>query len=672
MHYRADESSIRDAREDVNDAEREIKIADLEKQKEYYEDINDAIDDQIDKLNELIDKSNDYYDSQIEAMESYYDSLIESMENQKSKWEELADVKEVAEAYSAIQQVFGDLGYTVEDVLSGNEAAFQAFKNDYIAIMSELGQNTSFQEGLAYAVGNVDQSFGTLRDSTNEVGTSLDTLGEKSSVVDNIATSIDNVSASASNLSANTQGAASDISGITESLNNMPSSETVTGIANAFKELANSIGEIAKALGIGEEDSVGGLMDSLNKISTFSLGEKDTGIIAQFNNLASAVNAVSSAINGTGGGSTDTQGSSGSSKGAEANAGGGGITTALDELKSKADTVLGSGGASGEGAAQGAGEESSGEGVIGQFDSLKGAVDDVSEAIIGGGETQPGGEGEVDTSNLSGAITALGQTTDEVMSGGEGENTGVIGRFEEFKEVVEETKDFFSEMLKSLETLSSQEWEIKVSVTGNGGMLFESNLGFIGGGSGAISESFYNGTVGNAYAEGYPGLQQSESNALRSEFGQPELTVYPNGKYELTTEPTISSLPKDTVIFNERQTRKILGNKGKTIGRAFASGTDPLFSGRFSPVADDKFVKFQNMILENTDALMQNNTLLQQKYNDISTTVKGVSASTFNKQQAINFTTGDIVVQGVQDVDGFANAVKTHFPNAMLQAMHKN
>ena len=57
-----------------------------------------------------------------------------------------------------------------------------------------------------------------------------------------------------------------------------------------------------------------------------------------------------------------------------------------------------------------------------------------------------------------------------------------------------------------------------------------------------------------ACADGTNGLANDEKNALRSEYGQPELTVYPDGKYEITNEPIISDLPKDTVIFNEEQT----------------------------------------------------------------------------------------------------------------------
>ena len=49
--------------------------------------------------------------------------------------------------------------------------------------------------------------------------------------------------------------------------------------------------------------------------------------------------------------------------------------------------------------------------------------------------------------------------------------------------------------------------------------------------------------------------KEFEEKKLRKaefEYGQPELTVYPNGKAELTTEPTMSDLPKDTVIYNHK------------------------------------------------------------------------------------------------------------------------
>ena len=96
------------------------------------------------------------------------------------------------------------------------------------------------------------------------------------------------------------------------------------------------------------------------------------------------------------------------------------------------------------------------------------------------------------------------------------------------------------------------------------------------GGNKSTGENHAKGTVGNAFASGYNGLPKDEKGALRSEYGQKELTVYPNGQYEITDTPTMSDLPKGTVIFNEEQTERILkGNAhaNGTVGNAFLDGT---------------------------------------------------------------------------------------------------
>ena len=96
------------------------------------------------------------------------------------------------------------------------------------------------------------------------------------------------------------------------------------------------------------------------------------------------------------------------------------------------------------------------------------------------------------------------------------------------------------------------------------------------GGNKSTGENHAKGTVGNAFASGYNGLPKDEKGALRSEYGQKELTVYPNGQYEITDTPTMSDLPKGTVIFNEEQTKRILkGNTHAdgTVGNAFLDGT---------------------------------------------------------------------------------------------------
>ena len=126
---------------------------------------------------------------------------------------------------------------------------------------------------------------------------------------------------------------------------------------------------------------------------------------------------------------------------------------------------------------------------------------------------------------------------------------------------------------------------------------------------GGVSAEHAKGTVGPAFASGYNGLPTSESNALRSEYGQPELTVYPNGSYELTTTPTLSALPKGTVIFNAEQTRRILKNSGMS-GKAYADGNAT--SSQFKSLAEvmpDKaaiFERFNANLQANLEAIKTN------------------------------------------------------------------
>ena len=71
------------------------------------------------------------------------------------------------------------------------------------------------------------------------------------------------------------------------------------------------------------------------------------------------------------------------------------------------------------------------------------------------------------------------------------------------------------------------------------------------------------------------GTTKAENNAIVSEYGQREMTVFPNGKTVITNSPTAMDMPKGTVVYNEEQTEKILKNKVTATGNAYANGTDP-------------------------------------------------------------------------------------------------
>lgn len=185
MVYETDSAAISEAREEVADAEFEIEVANKEKQ-------ISLIEKEIELLEKQKENVEDYYAKMIEQQEK----LIESIEKQKSKWEELSEVREVAEAYSAIEQVFGDLGYSVEEVLNGSTGAFEDFKSKYLTILSEMDSNSSFGEGLNYAIGELNNSLATIGSDTTSIDNLTSKIGEVEGSVTSVANAISGLGSS--------------------------------------------------------------------------------------------------------------------------------------------------------------------------------------------------------------------------------------------------------------------------------------------------------------------------------------------------------------------------------------------------------------------------------------------------------------------------------------------
>lgn len=545
---------MRDAKDAVDDAKLEIAIAEKEKEISAIEDLIDvqekiidqkedqieliqkeidALNDQKEIIQEMQEASNEYYEKLIKQQEKYYDSLIRNAEMQKSKWEELAAIQEIAEAYSAVEQVFGELGYSVEDVLNGSAGAFEDFKAKFIELTSSLNPNESFTEGLKYALGVEDGTFDTFIGKTEEAGQGLDNLSSKGDNLSTVSDGMDTISTSATTLATNTEGLDENLSGITDSLTNLPTSENLNGWVDGFGELAKAIEGVAEALGIAEEDSVNSLVEALNSISAVSLGSEEEGIIGQFNVLKKAVDGVTASISGctSGGSEGDASNSKSSSMSAGATDGGG------------EDNLIGSIENMGTKTAETLGENSDAEnGVIGKFNALKQAVTNVTTAL---GTS----EEETDPPSLINALQKQYETAGAILP----EEKSL---FEELLAIIEACVTALDKMVTTMMTMP------EISASSGKNSLF--------------SFLHANGTVGKAFAKGtgkYKGLAHDEKLAVRSEYGQPETTIYPDGTVELTTEPTASSLPKDTVILNEEQTNKMLNNKGTVLGKAHANGT---------------------------------------------------------------------------------------------------
>lgn len=618
MHYVADTSGARDKKEEIDEIKEEIYINGLEKQiklindeidlleerKDAFEDQIDGLEDQIDELEKqkdaiekMKDASNDYFESMIKQTETYYDKLIESLDKTKSRWEELADLKEEAEMKGKMEEILSQYGVTADDVVNMSEETFQAFKNDYLAMLSDLySGNEQMQSAIAETAGTTTDQLESYIAKTQEYIDSLITMdmSDTAASMDNTAESMDSLSTATSDanentkemsdnmgtLSTNTAELGENAAAVSDALSSIPDAEKFNAITTSFTNLAEAVRSVADALGVSGNSTVSSLVDTLQSLSTISIDADGNGLISQFNNLKTAIEGVTSAISGGGmSGGSGSEGAPSSSPSMSAGAGGkgsavGGLISAVEGIKTATDEALGTGG--------GEDGEGGGTGAIGQFEQLKDAVDDVT-ASIGGGSSESGqGSGRSESENadsLIGSIVELGDTTEEILTGGgesEGESGGVIGRFEEFSDVIEEAKDHVTGISEGLDEIDGKEVEctIRVNIETNGSLpaFAEGTLGDMN-----LESGEYTAKYGKAFAEGtgkYKGLPKAEKNALVSEYGQTEMTVLPDGKTIITDEPTMMDLPKDTVIYNEEQTKKIMDNKIDVSGNAHADGTD--------------------------------------------------------------------------------------------------
>ena len=434
MHYRTDESGIRDAKEAVDDAKFEIEISAKEKEINLLEDEIDLLEKQKDALEEAKEASNKYYETLINQQEQYWDSMIKSMEQQKSKWEELAEIEEIADAYSKVYQVFNELGYSVEDVLNGSDAAFEDFKSKYISILSEMNQNTSFQEGLEYASGAAKESFGSIVADAKDSIQQLSQAFSDGTFSNAIATGISEGMVSAKQELDKMNQLGSDAGeGFIEGWNEKSSEvsdatkQTAKDAVDAFAEGQDShspsvkyqelAGDAIAGLLLGVEENKQSFIDTVKSLAeegvlTFEEGFnfENSSLNTSFDALKLLIESVTEALG------ISTDGTVGGLLGA---------LTQLSDFSFSEDSI------------------------IKQFDNLKTAIDEVTSAISGGGVSsdgegqgggsgsakggKSGGKGSKNGSNgnsLKSAITDIGTTASTVIGQPEAEGDGtVIGEF---------------------------------------------------------------------------------------------------------------------------------------------------------------------------------------------------------------------------------------------------
>ena len=408
----------------------------------------------------------------------------------------------------------------------------------------------------------------------------------------------------------------------------------VAEINSGNQQMLDSLSKIS---GVDLSTLPGYLSETAEYINMLSTGidfsnmdESLGGVIDSFGQMAESAGHATGAIIGGG----FTASSTGTSKGEGSQSSGGqgagsDLNSAVDTFEKEAVPKIKNVGNAFDGGEGDEDGESSG--------GLAGAVTTTRDTIGPGGESgKSGGKGE------SGEGSNLQDTLDIQTKAALDPETGIPAQTEAWNnlnEILKQVKDNLSEIKSTLENMP------EVEVTGGSLKIFATGTdpGF---------------KIGNAYAKGVDGLKHAEKNALRSEYGQPELTVYPNGKAELTTSPIMSDLPKGTVIYNEKQTMDILDGKAEATELGTPVAIDPAFQ--------DMAADFQKAIKSDPAALLSG---ISSQMENITKDIQPIHVEQKNTSNSYVTTIGDIHLHEVQNVDTLGRAIATRLPTAVKQMM---
>ena len=169
MIYTTDDKAIRDAQDDVSEAEFELAKFKIQEQ-------IDAYDRQIDKLNELIDQTEKYYDDQINGLNKY-----------KDEWQKAIDMEELAVNMKNFTDMFGE--NSIGKLLSGDTTLIANWKQSYLDTLAEIDTTSTG------TIGEITKQFADLAGidlsstsaQTQDIASQFNTLGES---VGNVTASI--------------------------------------------------------------------------------------------------------------------------------------------------------------------------------------------------------------------------------------------------------------------------------------------------------------------------------------------------------------------------------------------------------------------------------------------------------------------------------------------------
>ncbi|MCX4343123.1 MAG: phage tail tape measure protein [Kineothrix sp.] len=683
MVYEADTSGIRDAKQEVEDAKLEIDISKIEKEIDRLEEEKDLLQERIDLLDKEAEQVNQYYDQLIAQTEKHYDAMVKGLEDYKSQFEALTDLLENAQMEASLSE----LGINMDALLSGSQEEFEKLKTAYIGILADMSRgNDGVLEQLSRLSGISTESISYL----NATKGALEELGNVT--LEGLEESIGGIGESASTLSTSAGEASAAAGSIQESVRNM--SQSIAPLNTELGNLKTLIGELIALLNsitfpeIGEEGYAQKLMDMAQAFGEIA------SKCGEFKNID-----FSSIIGSASAPSTDGAAMPGG-EGMEGAAGTGflGLASAISEAVAsigeqmgELKTALDLGNSYFTGQIDVINKE-----YIPAWENLRTRLAEII-GVEGGDSEDKEGRGKQEAGSTDGGSASGGKPgsiIDIMQTGGDAVDAKLedpwLKAFNDFAtdgdNSIQTICDKIIDLVTKMAEIIQKKCEAAASALHSLAKTAESSLSAAGGsrsgntvsGNPIFVSPNAKGTVGHAFAEGtgkYKGLAHDEKHALRSEYGQPELTVYPDGTAELTTEPVLGSLPKGTVIFNEEQTKRIMNNKGEELGNTHVEDTVVTKDGRvLLPITPDNELyriqqKFEAYFKENKGAFIDPAAAMFRATESMDRVIETISNNKTMHQNMI--TIGDIHLHEVQDAHSLSRELLLRFPNMLLQETKK-
>ncbi len=683
MVYEADTSGIRDAKQEVEDAKLEIDISKIEKEIDRLEEEKDLLQERIDLLDKEAEQVNQYYDQLIAQTEKHYDAMVKGLEDYKSQFEALTDLLENAQLEASLSE----LGINMDALLSGSQEEFEKLKTAYIGILADMSRgNDGVLEQLSRLSGISTESISYL----NATKGAFEDLGAVT--LEGLEESIGGIGESASTLSTSAGEASAAAGSIQESVRNM--SQSIAPLNTELGNLKTLIGELIALLNditfpeIGEEGYAQKLMDIAQAFGEIA------SKCGEFKNID-----FSSIIGSASAPSTDGAAMPGG-EGMEGAAGTGflGLASAISEAVSSIDeqmgklkTALDSGNSYFTGQIDVINEK-----YIPAWENLRTRLAEII-GVEGGDSEDKEGRGKQEAGSTDGGSASDGKPgsiIDIMQTGGDAVDAKLedpwLKAFNDFAtdgdNSIQTICDKIIDLVTKMAEIIQAKCEAAASALHSLAKTAESSLSAAGGsvsgntvsGNPILVSPHAKGTASHAFAEGtgkYKGLAHDEKYALRSEYGQPELTVYPDGTAELTTEPVLGSLPKGTVIFNEEQTKHIMNNKGEELGNTHVEDTVVTRDGRvLLPITPDNELyriqqKFEAYFKENKGAFIDPAAAMFKATESMDRVIETISHNNTMHQTMV--TIGDIHLHEVQDAHSLSRELLLRFPNMLLQEAKK-